>query len=116
MFSDVAELWVSGLRAGYSEGHSGVLRTVDEKYDPLGVLCDVAYRHGGIDGWVRKHKCWLFDHQWFYLPQSVIDWAGLTFDEISDVVPLLEKVVEIFDNGGSFDDVADFVEQNVEGL
>lgn len=89
----VRDLWVGALRTGvYTPGYDR-LRSTDDKFTPLGVLCDLAVKVG-----VCVWDC--VDGEYFiapllppatgaFLPQVVRDWAGITGTHPSQELPLL---------------------------
>lgn len=100
----VKALWLEALRSGKYEQGNSVLRTGDDKYCCLGVLCDIAakagiipeptVRTGAVDvggadisafrfGNETGLNQWGYDKdpdesgQLAYLPKSVVAWAGV---------------------------------------
>lgn len=88
----VRDLLVAGLLSGrYSQGYDR-LRSVDELYTPLGVLCDIAVKLG-VCAWDRV------DDEWFiaplnppatgaFLPPIVREWAKIKGTHPSQELPL----------------------------
>lgn len=89
MSTEVKNLWVAGLRSGmYKEG-KGYLRTINDEYDPYGVLCDIAAQLGIVSWDHTKHE----DQYHIYgvktyLPVVVREWAELKGMHPSQDVPL----------------------------
>lgn len=93
MDTQVRDLWVSGLLSGaYEQGYTR-LRSQDDQFTALGVLCDIAVRLG-ICTW----DC--VDGEYFiapmqppatgaYLPLVVRDWAKIRGAHPSQDVPLV---------------------------
>lgn len=89
MKKEIKTLWVAALRGEeYEQGtamyamHTSIGNTV--QYDPLGVLCALAVKAElPIKTEEKESKSEMavwdtyYDGQNLYLPQSVIDWAGL---------------------------------------
>jgi hypothetical protein len=92
MLPKVRDLFVAGLRSGrYPQGFDR-LRSADETFTALGVLCDIATK--------VKEVAWdKIDGEWFiaplnppatgaFLPRPVRDWAGITGTHPSQELPL----------------------------
>jgi len=74
--------WVSALRSGEFKQGTMQLRTLDDKYCCLGVLCALAVREGVIDPPLpgvqgQFTDAYYFDGNKNYVPLSVRQWAGL---------------------------------------
>lgn len=116
--------WVRALRSGkYAQGRAclrGELEGVDS-YCCLGVACDVFHRKTGEGAWeVRWAPAYEFSigviTEPYYLPAIVADWFGLGSND-----PVLTKeaggtltAVGLNDNGASFKEIADFIEQRYQ--
>lgn len=89
MDTAVRDLWIAGLRSGlYKEGR-GALRTLDDLYDPFGVLCDIAAQLGIVSWDHNKHEN--VYHIYGYrnhVPYPVREWAGFKGMHPSQDVPL----------------------------
>lgn len=69
--------WTAALRSGEYRQGQAVLRSINDRFCCLGVLCDLAEKAGVI----RAHKTpddWAYDGEDAYLPEAVMDWAGIT--------------------------------------
>lgn len=78
MREEIKAEWVAALRSGEYKQGQGVLRSRNDEFCCLGVLCDLAVKDGlAVD--VRKDdECWwYYDDQTGVLPFSVAEWAGL---------------------------------------
>lgn len=114
----VRDIWVSALRTGaYAQGFDSLLRSEDDKFCPLGVLCDLASLVG-IVAWDK------IDGRWFIPPLTtsgvsgpVMDWAGFKGMHPSQLVPLtfggvkhpIWRLNDTFKL--SFDAIADLIEE-----
>lgn len=131
MDADIKAEWIADLRSGqYEQGRSALRR--DNRYCCLGVLCEVAVRHGvipqptpsteydadeiayGIEG----------DRSSGVLPQVVAQWAGMPLvpgaeewngGPYADPNPSagpeedVRSLASLNDTGVSFDRIADFI-------
>jgi len=117
------DLWVSGLRHGGYPQCRHQLETEDHAFDVLGVLCDVAARHGIVERrhmYLSGHDQWLWGYgtpadfahdRWegYTLPPAVIRWAGL-----KDRLGVTELgLVAKNDCGWTFIQLADFIEETL---
>ncbi len=70
--------WTAALRSGEYRQGTATLRSVVDRFCCLGVLCDLAEKAGVI----RAHKTpdgdWTYDGEEAFLPEAVMDWAGIT--------------------------------------
>lgn len=92
--SRVKDLFVKALRSGrYPQGYDR-LRSIDDTYTPLGVLCDLATKVG-VASWDR------IDDEYFIsgtqppasggsLPLQVREWAGIEGTALSQELPLAD--------------------------
>ena len=116
---DIKAQWLTALRSGDYRQGTGVLRTADDQYCCLGVLCDLAEKAGVV----AVHLP-IGNHAYFYgddeggtdtvLPQVVEDWAGLDgenpwvkHDGKSDAI------AELNDKGATFSQLADLIEEQL---
>jgi hypothetical protein len=114
MDTDVKNEWTTRLRSGQYEQGRGNLRlasTADgHKYCCLGVLCEIAVEKEIIKPAVAL-TCYLtvigeYEEHTQYPPLKVLRWAGLSEQEARDLA-------EHNDNGMSFRDLADLIEQRL---
>jgi hypothetical protein len=113
MNPEIRAKWVAALRSGkYKQGRKA-LRDGDT-FCCLGVLCDLAVRAGvagatapdsdaggELGGW------WSYDGRVDYLPESVMDWAGLATPNPNSGD---EFLAEYNDSGWSFARIADAID------
>ena len=106
MNKEVKEKWLKALRSGEYKQASGQL-TIDGNFCCLGVLCDIHSKEFKIK--------W---HEGVYLgasgvlPDSVMNWAGLT----NDIVPYEGKYSSLMmanDRGYSFEEIANIIENQL---
>lgn len=128
MKQELKNKWVEALRSGdYQQGRS-VLRSHDDKFCCLGVLCDIASKDGILDHeWVAPNSVANRDRDWddkdpfmfngrqAIIGQDVRDELGMTLG----LYPLTTKndgVLDLDNNPigrpWSFDQIADFIEAN----
>lgn len=89
MRADIREQWMEELRSGNYQQGSGELHLVkpvgydvyEERYCCLGVLCLMGVRAGAIDSdRTNEDNLVYYEGEGVYLPQKVIDWAGIKFE------------------------------------
>ncbi len=135
MNADVKTVWLEALRSGkYPQGR-GMLRTQQDEFCCLGVLCDLAKGQGVVDMRSREDlyaytymstgSGVAVDSSSSVLPVGIaLDWAGL--DEANPYLPdgfvparpfdrdLPEEpfsLAELNDNGYTFAEIADLIEE-----
>ena len=108
MHQDVKKLWVDQLNdLGLKQG-KGQLRTEDDNFCCLGVLCHIAEEHGVIPKAVMKfddeqseslairdgenYYVYGLERAGFSLPREVMEWAGLS--DADPHIPMTEDEVE----------------------
>lgn len=112
----VKALWVASLRDGSFKRGKFKLRDLDERFDPAGVLCELAVIAGVIPPAKRydnPQTMWFGykygtngDSQSTGLPKAVCKWSGLPYRTAY-------KVSLMSDEGASFAKVADWIEENL---
>jgi hypothetical protein len=104
MNSELLNQWVSALRSGkYNQGRLR-LRSLDDHYCCLGVLCDV---YDG-DAWQKTYS----DNYYFYgdsiaLAPLIKNTVGLSDDEINKLMKMNDA------EGLSFLKIADYIQENL---
>ena len=106
MNKELAMQWVKALRSGkYNQGR-WQLRSNQNQYCCLGVLCDISNK----SDWVKP------GHSWEYLGQDV----ELNFElreELGLSGRAMTSLIEMNDEDTrSFNDIADYIEANYENL
>jgi hypothetical protein len=121
MIPEIQQKWVAALRSGdYAQG-SGLLRTSDNKFCCLGVLCDLAVKSGVSVECRQTDGYYVYDNAHGALPTSVVNWAGLhsanpavsTDIPSLPLVPRLSWINDVKDNGDhryDFDAIATIIE------
>lgn len=123
--------WAAALRSGEYRQGQGTLRSPDDEFCCLGVLCDLAVK-AGIEVPVSRSNAYdydledvrenegnyLYDDEDNFLPIVVREWAG-----IGSADPRLgnegtygdrQTASALNDTGYSFHDIAQLIEQGVE--
>ena len=108
----VKDKWVAALRSGdYRKGRYQS-RSIEDRYDAGGVLCDLAVREGIIEApqkYGRGREGALFFGYTYGglavgIPPEVEDWAGIEYREVW-------RIAFKGDCGMSFKEIADYVEE-----
>jgi hypothetical protein len=109
MNPDVYEKWVGALRSGEYPQAIGRLH-YNGKFCCLGVLCKL---HSQETGQVWVGDTYLGEKH--YLPQAVVEWAGLDNNDPSvETKYHEEKALSLLnDKGYSFDDIAQWIEEQL---
>jgi len=124
----VKEEWLAALRGDqYKQGRLR-LRSSDRspyrreegwRFCCLGVLCNIASRHGVGDwescGNVSFYSCSAVDpHDTSaeILPKAVVAWAGLGGDQ-EGLHPVVDQLVSLNDGGEPFSIIADLIEERL---
>ena len=131
MNPEVKQKWIDALRSGNYEQGSEKLRTVNG-YCCLGVLCDI-YAQENDTQWkfmgneetnFQLMDYWYFLDQSEFLPESVMNWAGLrthnpsvrVYCEDSDDEDQRyynDEIANVNDSGYSFSQIADIIQQQL---
>jgi len=103
MDNDLKQKWVNALRSGnYTQGRR-VLRTADNEYCCLGVLCDVTDQSKWVLPDIGKFYAW--DG---YIGLPPISWDSDMLDSKMFVLANLND-----DQQRSFSEIADWIEENL---
>lgn len=117
MNREVVREWVEALRSGKYKQGTKKLRTTNDEYCCLGVLCELAVKHGVIhrvgEGYGMAGDVYA---DIFELPYSVTEWSGIKDSAGSyyDVEP--KALSRLNDDGMNFSEIANIIESNPEGL
>lgn len=117
MNEHVKDLWLHALRDGEYVQGSGMLKTQENTYCCLGVLCDLYHKTTGKGLWDNYTNMGfdtiVFEEHEFNLPDSVVEWAGL-----SELDPFIEgEKLSIHNDGDisteskTFPEIADLIER-----
>jgi len=114
MNQEVKKQWIAALRSGdYRQGQNA-LRGFDNTYCCLGVLCELAVQAKviGPGSPCRFDDCYAYDGSSTYLPDPVIEWAGLDTRNPKVTIPdsTSTTLAEANDTMRSFEQVADLIE------
>jgi hypothetical protein len=114
MHEHIKKLWVDALRSGNYQQGAHHLRCGDA-YCCLGVLCDLHNQSKSGPGWAND---WTYLGYDAHLPLEVCKWAaiipcGLTDVSVKSFQNFGIKLSQMNDGGASFDEIADFIEQNL---
>lgn len=112
--------WVAELRSGKYQQGKRLLRSADDEYCCLGVLCELAVKHGVIGPAEQKNEYsygYGPNSEWFgALPPKVAGWAGLRHSNGSYYGGNGGSLTDLNDGGTSFAEIADVIESEPEGL
>lgn len=117
----IKEKWLTALRSGKFKQGKEELRTLENKFCCLGVLCDIYRKETKLGKWCKYHKNKFYftntkkSKQKFksqgLLPLSVQQWAELTYCN-----PLIAdkqmSLASLNDSGSTFQEIADIIEKN----
>lgn len=126
MNPDIKAAWLEALRSGrYTQGKN-VLRTYDDRYCCLGVLCDLHSKATGTKWDKNSQFCYEYEEAEGVLPHSVVSWAELDGDllyyddpdtEFCTVAVTIgqeshrrDDLALLNDRGESFEMIADLIE------
>lgn len=112
MNKGVKKKWVEALLSGkYIQGH-GYLRTSDDKFCCLGVLCDLAVKEGVIPKETKDRDIsFLYAGSSAFLPTAVVEWSGLPHaDSDKDGRLTTESLAADNDGGVPFSTIADTID------
>jgi hypothetical protein len=111
MKPEIKQKWCSALRSGEYQQGTGVLhRKSDNTFCCLGVLCDLYLKEIGSEWQIVENAAYTIDGESWYLPDSVIKWAGL--DELLNSKHPL-KLGDKNDAGDSFERIANLIEEQL---
>ena len=106
MDQEIKAEWLEALRSGEYEQGIGVLRTGDDKFCCLGVLCEVLVKRGLMEAPKLDRGENMYDYQEYsaVLPDPVQVRVGLPY--ISDLMELNDT------KGLPFAEIANYIEEN----
>lgn len=102
--------WVTALRSGeYKQGKTQ-LRTADDKFCCLGVLCDIALKHGVVESpklfeHGQNYSGYMYEEEATMLPVEVQKWVGGHVRQM--------PLINLNDSGKSFETIANYIEENL---
>lgn len=127
MNTQVKEKWIAALRSGEYEQGQQRLRGRDG-FCCLGVLCDLYSKETAKDWEFRGNDetihlpmdYWYFDEESEFLPQSVMEWAGIETNcpevavEDDDVgESIYDSIANLNDSGYSFSALSNIIEEQL---
>lgn len=128
MKPEVAKIWVDALRSGEYTQAAGVLKlarsypAVGYHHCCLGVLCELYDQNHEekleqqTSDIYSEETTVYFNGEHEILPVIVADWAGLGSRKGTPTNHMFPSLVDLNDNGSSFEKIADVIEKNVENL
>jgi hypothetical protein len=105
----IADKWVKALRSGDYKQSTGRLRSSDDKFCCLGVLCNIHAQTYPKHAAAQEDSS-LYDGCSAYPPESVLNWAGLKNNEGN--FGEINSLAEMNDQGASFREISDIIENN----
>lgn len=114
----IKQEWVAALRSGeYVQGR-GYLRDRHDKFCCLGVLCEIAVKHGVIPPAAPRDDD--ADCQWYgdsdiYTPEVVVEWADLPYKNprVTHSTEGQNTLAGFNDDHYTFNDIADMIEADL---
>lgn len=113
MNKEIKSRWLQALRSEkYLQGKSR-LRSKDDRFCCLGVLCDI-YVEEGLGEWMKGDDCFDLNGSGGYLPSDVIEWADLP--HYAGWLGTIEgkpatTLSYLNDSGKTFEEIADVIEE-----
>lgn len=110
MNQEIKRQWLEDLRSGKFKQGKKSLRSGDDKFCCLGVLCDQAER-AGVVSFIPSRGPGMYDDERMLLPDSVVKWAGL---DRKNPVAGGKLLTSLNDNlEASFEQIADIIEKEL---
>lgn len=118
----VKEMWLTALRSGEFEQGTGRLRSDDDKFCCLGVLCELAHRAGVVHAAHSDLGGWTYGDEYSggVLAGAVMEWAGLDYTNPSvpykgalSWEPTTISLASLNDLGRPFGEIADTIEAHL---
>lgn len=121
MNKEIKAKWIEALRSGKYKQGKAALRTENNEYCCLGVLCELAVNEGVInppvvkedDNFTARSRIYSFEGCGGYLPKAVQTWAWLEDDDgrFMSVINGLDNLASLNDHGTSFEEIAKVIEE-----
>ena len=119
MKKQIADRWVAALRSGEYTQYTNFLANENRtEHCCLGVLCELAIKDGVEMEVARAGSNYYarFDGENSHLPDCVEDWAD-TYGVVAVTArSSLTELAHMNDEGRSFEDIADVIEENWETI
>jgi hypothetical protein len=121
MKKDIKDIWVTALRSGKYEQGKEALRRSNDKFCCLGVLCDLFQKETGRAEWEGGGIYYKMDNEAAYLISDVTEWSGMQstdgrFMYEDKGISIMNTLATLNDNGKSFEEIANVIEENWEQL
>lgn len=112
MRQEVAKLWVDALRSGKYKQGKHVLRTRENSFCCLGVLCEVAINNGCSIKVYNNNFYYLYNGVNGILPDKVMKWAEMN-SSTGKYRPNQNEnnLTDLNDSGKSFEEIANVIER-----
>ena len=106
--NELTKTWIDALRSGKYRQGQGVLRTRDNGFCCLGVLCDIvdtdSWKVVNVSGEEKFDSTFGSDSISGFPKQEVLDLVGMSFEDA-------ETLADLNDNGCTFDFIASDIER-----
>ncbi len=117
MNKEIKEKWVAALRSGDYQQGKEVLRTGQDKFCCLGVLCDLhRQEHPGYE-WIfnPNREAYVYHDKLTITPNLVVNWAGLSAPNppVSSQGEARNCLATCNDKGMTFNEIADIIEKEL---
>lgn len=106
MNQEIKQEWVAALRSGKYQQGQGLLRTKDNRFCCLGVLCDVVKPRLNAD-WEQSGSYITFMGGIVGLPTEVVDFVNLSWPQTDILIRMNDA------NGKVFAEIADYIEKEL---
>jgi hypothetical protein len=115
MNPEIKTEWVTALRSGQYKQGVAALRSGEDEFCCLGVLCEIAVKHGVIEPAAGggDGEDYSYEARTAFLPPVVAGWAELAdpMGEIRDEGHLVADLAGMNDGLNSFELIADTIEE-----
>lgn len=98
--------WLEALRSGKYQQGIKYLRTADDKYCCLGVLCDISGKGDWLPTKYDLSRPYMKEYWLGQPPSDVIDEADLTIIHC-------DQLAAMNDSGKTFEEIAQYIEKNL---
>lgn len=105
----IKERWISALNSGEYKQGKGVLRSADNRYCCLGVLCDIYSKEHNVE-WEQDGNYEILDNG-YLLPKEVVLWSEMNTD-VGAYDDSNYALTTDNDSGKTFDEIAKIIEKH----
>lgn len=117
MNKEIKQQWLAALRSGEYEQGQEQLRSMDDKFCCLGVLCDLHAKATG-NTWTEQEEDYNFSYEDFpeVLPSVVQEWAGLPANTGAALYATeagFRELTALNDGGYTFEQLATLIEKQL---